>query len=138
MGRYVSLFFLLSFLLLLGCASILSQRIPQTLERPRPCQEFFEQLDEKVREGCVRDASTFSVPGFPYLRTSRFLSALKERLKDDKARMIWSDGCRNLTFDPGRKRSAIFQTRWYAPSHPKTDPTGRVCMAGWSPVLLNF
>jgi hypothetical protein len=88
MKRYLSLFFLPPFLLLLGCATILSKQIPQTLERPRPCQEFFERLDEKVREAGVRDASAFSVPGFPYLRTSRFLSALKERLKDEQERKI--------------------------------------------------
>lgn len=89
MKRYLSLFFLPSFLLLLGCTSFLSQRIPQTLERQRPCQEFFERLDEKVREADVRDASAFSVPGFPYLRTSRFLSAFKERLRDEQERKIW-------------------------------------------------
>ena len=89
MKRYLSLFFLPSFLLLFGCASFLSQRIPEALERPRPCQEFFERLDEKVREAGVRDASTFSVPGFPYLRANRFLSALKERLKDEQERKIW-------------------------------------------------
>ncbi len=58
MKRYLSLFFLPSFLLLFGCASFYSQRIPQTLERPRTCQEFFERLDEKVEgsgcQGCVR------------------------------------------------------------------------------------
>jgi len=89
MKRYLSLFFLPSFLLLFGCASILSQQIPQTLERPRPCQELFERLDEKVREAGVGDASAFSVPGFPYLRANRFLSALKSRLKDDKERDAW-------------------------------------------------
>jgi hypothetical protein len=89
MKRYLSLFFLPSFLLLLGCVSFLSQRIPEALERPKACQEFFERLDEKVREADVRDASAFSVPGFPYLRTSRFLSALKERLKDEQERKIW-------------------------------------------------
>jgi hypothetical protein len=77
------------FLFLLGCASILSRQIPQTLERPRLCQEFFERLDEKVREADVRDTSAFSVPGFPYLRTSRFLAALKERLKNEQERKIW-------------------------------------------------
>ena len=89
MKRYLSLFFLPSFLLLFGCASFLSQHIPEALERPRPCQELFERLDEKVREAGVRDASAFSVPGFPYLRANRFLSALKSRLKDDKERDAW-------------------------------------------------
>jgi hypothetical protein len=103
MRRYVSLFFLLSFLLLLGCASYLSQRIPEALERPRPCQEFFERLDEKVREAGVRDASAFSVPGFPYLRTSRFLSALKERLKDDQERMTWVGWMQDLDLRSRKK-----------------------------------
>jgi hypothetical protein len=89
MKRFLPLLFLPSFILLLGCASFLSQRIPQTFERPRPCQEFFEQLDDKVREADIRDASTFSVPGFPYLRASRFLSALKERLKDEEEKKNW-------------------------------------------------
>ena len=89
MKWYRWLFLLPFFLFLFGCASFLSQRIPEALERPRPCQEFFERLDEKVREAGVRDASTFSVPGFPYLRANRFLSALKERLKDEQERKIW-------------------------------------------------
>jgi len=89
MKWYRWLFLLPLFLFLFGCASFLSQRIPEALERPRPCQEFFERLDEKVREAGVRDASTFSVPGFPYLRANRFLSALKERLKDEQERKIW-------------------------------------------------
>jgi len=103
MKRYLSLFFLPSFFLLLGCASFLSQRIPQSLERPRPCQEFFERLDEKVREAGVRDASAFSVPGFPYLRTSRFLSALKERLKDEQERKIWVRWMQDLSLRSRKK-----------------------------------
>jgi len=86
---YRGFFLLPLFLFLLGCASLLSQQIPRTLERPSPCQEFFERLDEKVREAGVRDASGFSVPGFPYLRTNRFLSALKHRLQDGQQREIW-------------------------------------------------
>lgn len=103
MKRYVSLFFLPSFFLVFGCASILTQRIPQTLERPRPCQEFFERLDEKVREADVRDASVFFVPGFPYLRTSRFLSALREKLKDEQERKIWVRWMQDLDLQSRKK-----------------------------------
>jgi hypothetical protein len=46
-------------------------------------------LDEKVEEAGVRNASAYPVPGFPYLRANRFLSALKSRLKDDKERDAW-------------------------------------------------
>ena len=103
MKRYLSLFFLPLFLLFFGCASFLSQRIPEALERPRPCQEFFERLDEKVREAGVRDASAFSVRGFPYLRTSRFLSALKERLKDEQERKIWVGWMQQLGLQSRKK-----------------------------------
>jgi hypothetical protein len=103
MKRYLSLFFLPSLLLLLGCASLLSQRIPEALERPRACQEFFERLDEKVREADARDASAFSVPGFPYLRTGRFLSALKGNLKDEQERKIWVQGMQDLDLQSRKK-----------------------------------
>jgi hypothetical protein len=89
MKRYLSLFFLLSLLLLFGCASLLSQHIPEALERPRACQEFFERLDEKVGEAGVRDASTTPIPGFPYLRTNRYLSALEKNLKEDSEKEAW-------------------------------------------------
>jgi hypothetical protein len=97
------LFFLPLFLFLLGCASIFSQQIPQTLGRPKACQEFFERLDEKVREADVRDASAFSVPEFPYLRTSRFLSALKDRLKDEQERKMWVRWMQDLDLQSRKK-----------------------------------
>jgi hypothetical protein len=97
------LFLLPFFLFLLGCTSFLSQRIPEVLERPRPCQEFFERLDEKVRESDVRDASAFSVPGFPHLRTSRFLSALKDRLKGEQERKIWVGWMQDLDLRSRKK-----------------------------------
>jgi hypothetical protein len=103
MKWYRWLFLLPFFLFLFGCASFLSQRIPEALERPRPCQEFFERLDEKVREAGVRDASAFSVPGFPYLRTSRFLSVLKERLKDEQERKIWVGWMQQLGLQSRKK-----------------------------------
>jgi hypothetical protein len=87
--RYLSLIFLPSFLLFLGCTAFLAQRIPQTLERPKDCQEFLDRLDEKVEEAGVRDASVYRIPGFPYLRANRFLSALRDQLKDDKEKEAW-------------------------------------------------
>jgi hypothetical protein len=91
------------FVSLLGCASFLSQRIPDVLERPRSCQEFFERLDEKVRDAEVRDASAFSIPGFPYLRTSRFLSALKGKLQDEQERRMWVGWMQNLDLRSRKK-----------------------------------
>ena len=80
---------LLVSLLLVGCASLSSRRISISLERPGKCQAFFDQLDEKVREAGVRDASSVPIPGFPYLRTNRFLAALKNTFKDSKGKEAW-------------------------------------------------
>jgi len=87
-NRFFLLFFAFS---IIGCASTTTHQVRQSFNRPRACEEFFERLDEKVKEAGVRDASSASVTGFPYLRTNRFLSALKERLKDDQERKEWVD-----------------------------------------------
>jgi hypothetical protein len=100
----------------------LSQQIPQTLERPRPCQEFFERLDEKVREADVRDASAFSVPGFPYLRTSRFLSVLKERLKDEQEREVWVRWMQDLDLRSRKKEISNLPDPMVLSLTPKDRP----------------
>jgi hypothetical protein len=89
MRRYGFTFLFIFFLPLAGCALFLPQRIPQHFERPKQCQEFLNQLDEKVEEAGVREASSFSIPGFPYLRIDRFLSALKRSLNGDREREAW-------------------------------------------------
>lgn len=104
MKRYCCLFFiLLSVFFLEGCASMTAQRISQSFDRPKACQEFFERLDEKVKEAGVRDGSSASVPGFPYLRTNRFLSALKDRLKDDREREEWVEWMLDLNLQAREK-----------------------------------
>ena len=71
---------------LAGCA---------TLERPfsdhlgaasipvRDCAAWFAALDEAIDGAGVRDAQETRVPGFPYLRVNRFLSAVKSRARSD-------------------------------------------------------
>ncbi len=103
MRRYRSTFLLFVFFFLVSCTSISSQRVPQTLERPRQCQNFFNQFDEKVEEAGVRDASSIPVPGFPYLRTNRFLSALKGKLGDDKERDAWARWMQQLDLKSRKK-----------------------------------
>ena len=86
-ARFVFFFFILVFLA--GCASLYPERIPEKFKRPSECQEFLEALDGKVLDAGVRDASSFPIPGFPYLRTTRFLSGVKEGLKDEGERDQW-------------------------------------------------
>jgi hypothetical protein len=79
-----SLFFLLS-----GCAPFLVKTTPLSFEKPEQCKEFLNRLDEVVKEAGVRDASSVLIPGFPYLRTDRFLASLKKNLKDDREKKEW-------------------------------------------------
>jgi len=89
MKRYQFTFLLPFLLFLVSCASLSIQQITLSFERPKPCQEFLTRLDEVVKEAGVRDASNVGVPGFPYLRTNRFLAALKKNLKEDGERDAW-------------------------------------------------
>jgi hypothetical protein len=60
-------------------------------------------LDEKVEEAGVRDASSFPIPGFPYLRANRFLSALKEKLGDENEREAWVRWMQRLDLQSRKK-----------------------------------
>jgi hypothetical protein len=74
---------------LIGCAVLSPQKIPFPSERPEACGEFLNRLDEEIKEGGVRDASSFPIPGFPYLRTNRFLASLGNNLQNDQQREQW-------------------------------------------------
>ena len=43
----------------------------------RDCADWYRLLDERVEQAQVRDAQDSRVPGFPYLRVSRLLAALR-------------------------------------------------------------
>jgi hypothetical protein len=50
---------------------------------------FFYHLDMTVKKYALSDASGFKVAGFPYLRSNRFLAAMKERLGTPEADAYW-------------------------------------------------
>ncbi|MEK6245393.1 MAG: hypothetical protein AABM33_12945, partial [Pseudomonadota bacterium] len=63
-----------------GCATVdapfrghLASDAPQV----RECAEWYRLLDERVAAAGARDAQDARVPGFPYLRVSRLLAALR-------------------------------------------------------------
>lgn len=82
---------LLNFLLILlfGCATLFPFHTSLFTERPQNCQEFLNSLDRKVKESGVKNASSFPIPGFPYLRTNRFLSELKKNIRDESEQEQW-------------------------------------------------
>ncbi len=94
--RLRSLSTVFSLFFILGCASLSSRPFPSPPESVEECQAFFDQLEEKVKEAGVRDASSFLIQGFPYLRTNRFLSALKNRTKNAGEREKWLQWMKEL------------------------------------------
>jgi hypothetical protein len=52
-------------------------------------QSFYTALDDVVRRYDVGEASVYPVHGFPYLRTNRFLAAMKDRISDDEGTKLW-------------------------------------------------
>ncbi len=90
MKKYEFVFFVSFLFLVTGCTSFMAQRVPLSLERPKECQAFLVALDERVERAGVRDAASYPVPGFPYLRTNRFLSSLKDNINSQEGRDQWS------------------------------------------------
>jgi len=83
------IFFFLFSIFLSGCAPLLGKPAPLSFEKPEQCREFLNRLEEVVEEAGVRDASSVSIPGFPYLRANRFLAELKKNLKDEEQKAEW-------------------------------------------------
>ncbi len=97
------IFFLSLSLFVTGCTSLIARRVPLSLERPEECQVFLIALDERVEQAGVRDAATYPVPGFPYLRTHRFLSRLKDHIHSQQDRELWSRWMQKVDLEARRK-----------------------------------
>jgi hypothetical protein len=88
---------------LLGCAGPMVQKEIGAFSRDARATLFFNQLDMTVEKYGVSDASGFVVPGFPYLRSNRFLAAMKERLAYPDAGVYWADQMLKLDLKSRRK-----------------------------------
>jgi hypothetical protein len=72
----------LAALLAAACATL--DRAPAQ----RECVEWFQDLDARVAAAGVRDAQAAPVPGFPYLRVSRFLASFREDAERDASMLL--------------------------------------------------
>jgi hypothetical protein len=71
---------------LAGCTTLdrpFSDHLESAAVPVRDCAAWFAALDEAVDSAGVRDAQEARIPGFPYLRVDRPLSALKDRAGRD-------------------------------------------------------
>jgi hypothetical protein len=86
-----------------GCAtSNINQRVAD-FQRPSEYVRFFEVLDRSVGEADGKDASIFPVSGFPYLRTNRFLTGLKQDLNTDARKEQWIRWLQQLDIEARKK-----------------------------------
>ena len=99
----VYIFLFLPIFFITGCAAIGLNRQVAKFQRPPECVRFFELLDRTVAEAGVRDASVFTVSGFPYLRTNRFLTGLKDDLNDDVRKKQWVRRLQQLDLEARQK-----------------------------------
>jgi hypothetical protein len=60
----------------------------ETLSR---CDALYEALTDTITASGVRDGSTFTVRGIPWLRTSRFLDEMRYFITDREAWQLWLD-----------------------------------------------
>jgi hypothetical protein len=100
--RLYTLFFF-PILLLIGCSAISINRQVAEFQRPAEAVRFFDLLNRSVLKTGVRDASVFAVKGFPYLRTNRFLTGLKDDLTSDARKVQWVRWMQQLDLEARQK-----------------------------------
>jgi len=95
--------FLIFLFFLSGCALFLARPTFFSFETPEKCKEFLNRLDEIVKEAGVKDASSVSVPGFPYLRANRFIESLKKNVKTNEEKRDWVRWMQELDLESRKK-----------------------------------
>ncbi len=59
-------------------------------DSPEECNALFEAIEDAVDRAKVRDAGTFQIRQYPFLRTTRLLEAIKFSVKGQEERAMWS------------------------------------------------
>jgi len=90
-------------LFFIGCATARINERVADFERPAEYVRFFEVLDRRVDEADARNAASFAVAGFPYLRTNRFLTGLKQDLDTDARQEQWIRWLQQLDIEAREK-----------------------------------
>ncbi len=118
------LMFSLVLLLASGCASLSAQRVTQSWGRPAECVDLLNRMDQVVHEGGGKDAATAPVPGFPYLRTDRFLAGLGKSLKEEGEKRQWVRWMQELDLQARRKEIENLSTAVFVSRSSKEETQG--------------
>ena len=96
--------FLLVFAFIWQSCSGLKQQDP-AVNKERPFHDvlFFKELDRAVNADGVQERSSFPVGEFPYLRTNRFLVAMKNRIESKSEAEFWMEEMLRLGITTRRK-----------------------------------
>ena len=89
--------------LLESCVGLNRQVPPADKERPFRDELFFKELDQAVNTDGVQERSSFPVDKFPYLRTNRFLVAMKNQVEKESEAEFWVEEMLRLGLETRRK-----------------------------------
>ena len=95
-------------LLAAGCATL-----PPVIPEAAECRANFLGLDERVDAAGARNAGAYAVPGFPYLRSDRFLASFRAEVKEGPAFDAWIERMRQL--DLASRASELRNLGWDDP-----------------------
>ena len=73
--------------LLVGCATPVV--LPGDAESE--CRQYFTEIDRAIRSASVQDEGSYPIPGFPYLRTDRFLASFADEVEDESRFTAWTE-----------------------------------------------
>ena len=92
-------------LLLSGCATVdapFRAHLESASPQVRECAEWYRRLDGRVAAAGTPDAQDARVPGFPYLRVSRLLAALRPAASNEYALQALADRMLELDLEARR------------------------------------
>ena len=90
----------------MGCAGPPIRIDPEIFSRDTQAAVFYSELDGVIQKYGVSDASSFSIAGFPYMRTNRFLSAIKDQPDWIQRANHWVQQMLDLGLDSRQKEIA--------------------------------
>ncbi len=86
-----------------GCTSLKTHQFVVHSHRPYDDERFYFELDQVIKKARVGNAANIPVPGFPYLRTNRFLIGLKDQLTTPSQNELWVEWMRKLDLEERSK-----------------------------------
>ena len=95
--------------LALGACATLPPDVPESAD----CRANYLGLDDKVHAAEVADGGAWRIPGFPYLRSDRFLASFRNEAADGAAFDAWVERLRQLDLDS--RRAELRNLGWSDP-----------------------